>query len=210
MEVPGPRSRPVPANGRTGTRRAPAEWSCEPFIIRFPSLSRWSRALASPAFAQAKISPDETRDTNLRAYTELLRSDLRTEKVAVITEIMQFTEAEDAKFWPVYRAHETALAALNDERMKLIQDYAASFETLSDDAADRITRGALDLQARRNTELAGLLRQAASGTSRQDRRAGAAGGTSIPVDPRPADRGILAARPVTQTRLPSCTSAPLR
>ena len=112
-------------------------------------------ALASPALAQAKMSPDETRDTNLRAYTELLRSDLRTEKIAVITEIMQFTEAEDAKFWPVYRAHETALAALNDERMKLIQDYAATFETLSDDAADRITRGALDLQARRNTELAG-------------------------------------------------------
>jgi len=122
----------------------------------FPVAFALVAALASPAFAQTKpTSPEETRDTNLRAYTELLRSDLRTEKIAVITEIMQFTEEEDAKFWPVYRAHETALAALNDARMKLIQDYAASFETLTDDAADRFTRGALDLQVRRQTELAG-------------------------------------------------------
>lgn len=113
---------------------------------------------ALPAFAQnqapAPLTTDEVRDVNLRAYTELLRADLRTEKVAVITEIMQFTEDEDAKFWPVYRTHETALAALNDERLALIKDYAGNFDALTDDAADRIAKGALDLQQRRQAELA--------------------------------------------------------
>jgi hypothetical protein len=90
-----------------------------------------------------------TREVNLRAYVELLRSDLRSQKVAVITEVMQFTEAEDAKFWPVYREYETELAKINDDRMALIKDYALNYETLTDSAADRLARSALDLEARR-------------------------------------------------------------
>ena len=32
---------------------------------------------------------------NLRAYVELLRADVRAQKVAFITELMEFTDAED-------------------------------------------------------------------------------------------------------------------
>jgi hypothetical protein len=110
---------------------------------------------ASPVLAQAgkTAATEETRDTNLRAYTELLRSDLRTGKIAVITEVMQFTEAEDRQFWPIYREHETALARLNDERLRLIEDYAGNYKALTDEAADRLAKGALDLDARRTVLL---------------------------------------------------------
>src|SRR5690242_7412783 len=50
----------------------------------------------------AKVAnPDDTREANVRAYVELLRSDIRSQKIAIITELMAFTEDEDAKFWPV-------------------------------------------------------------------------------------------------------------
>ena len=81
-------------------------------------------ASPAPALAQQPAKPpaaDDTRDVNLRAYAELLRSDLRAQKVAIITEVMEFTEAEDAKFWPVYREYETALAKINDDRLALIK-----------------------------------------------------------------------------------------
>ena len=138
----------------TGTGRAPSERMRT--FLRHAFFATAIVVAAHPAFAQAPapLTPDEVRDVNLRAYTELLRADLRTQKVAFITEIMQFTEDEDAKFWPIYRAHETALAALNDERMALIKDYATNFEALTDQAADRVAKGALDLQARRQAELA--------------------------------------------------------
>src|SRR3954471_18641253 len=69
-----------------------------------------------PAGAKSGASAaDDARDTNLRAYAELLRSDLRSQHVAIITEVMQFTEPEDAKFWPVYRQYETDLAKINDD-----------------------------------------------------------------------------------------------
>ncbi|HEY7291046.1 MAG TPA: hypothetical protein VH583_14515 [Vicinamibacterales bacterium] len=106
---------------------------------------------ARVASAQAaKPTLEETRETNLAAYAELLRSDLRAQKVAIITDVMQFTDAEDAKFWPVYREYEAELAKVNDDRIALIKDYAANFGNLTDDVADRLAKGALDLEARRN------------------------------------------------------------
>ena len=109
-------------------------------------------AAPAPARAQAAklATPEDTRDTNLLAYAELLRSDLRSQKVAIITEMMQFTEAEDAKFWPVYREYETELAKINDERLALIREYATKYEAITDDVADRLARSALDLEGRRH------------------------------------------------------------
>ncbi len=103
-----------------------------------------------PAQATPTTASDETRETNLRAYVELLRSDLRSQKVAIITEVMQFTEAEDEKFWPVYREYENELAKINDDRIALIKEYAVNYEQLTDPVADKLARGALDLESRRN------------------------------------------------------------
>ena len=125
-------------------------------MVRMPHLtvgvSLMLVLLGSPrlAFAQQTNSATESREANLRAYVELLRSDLRAQKVAVITEVMQFTEAEEEKFWPVYRQYETELAAINDTRMALIKDYAMTYETLTDAAADKLANGALDLESRRH------------------------------------------------------------
>jgi hypothetical protein len=94
---------------------------------------------------------DESRDLNLRAYAELMRSDIRAQAVAIITGIMQFTDQEDAKFWPIYREFETELAKINDERLKVIVEYAASYDTLTDATADRLATAALSLESRRQT-----------------------------------------------------------
>jgi hypothetical protein len=103
--------------------------------------------------ARAQAANADTRDRNLRAYAELLRSDLRAQKVAVITEVMEFTEAEDAAFWPVYREYETELAKINDDRMALIKDYAMGYDALTDATADGFAVRALGLEARRHALL---------------------------------------------------------
>ena len=104
---------------------------------------------ASTASAQTTAA-DATREANLHAYVELLRADLRTEKVAIITEMMQFSEDEDARFWPIYREYDTQLARINDDRIAVIKDYAAAYDKMTDDIADRLARTALDLEARRH------------------------------------------------------------
>lgn len=96
----------------------------------------------------AQVS-DATKSLNLTAYAELLRSDVRAEKIAILTEVMGFTEAEDAKFWPIYREYDSEMAKLGDQRMALIADYARQYETLTDAGADNLAGRALELESQR-------------------------------------------------------------
>ena len=110
--------------------------------------------VATPAQSPAAAaSADKT--LNLAAYVELLRSDLRTSKIAIITEVMGFTEAEDAAFWPIYRAYDAEMTKLGDERIALIKDYAASYSAMTDEKAASLAQAALNLEGRRNAAKAG-------------------------------------------------------
>ena len=106
---------------------------------------------AKPAVKPAAVpaAPD-AREVNLRAYVELLRADVRGQKVAILTEMMDFTEQEDAKFWPIYREYDVELSKINDDRVTLIQEYARNYEKMTDAVADRIASGALGLEGRRH------------------------------------------------------------
>jgi hypothetical protein len=106
---------------------------------------------ASTAFAQSPAASAETenRKLNLTAYAELLRSDVRAEKVAIITEVMEFTDAESAAFWPIFRQYDADLARLGDERVDNIEDYAQHYTEMTDEVADRLALKALDLESRR-------------------------------------------------------------
>ena len=109
----------------------------------------------TPAVAQTKPAPstppaaDQTQTLNLSAYAELLRSDLRTKKIAILTEVMEFTEAEDAVFWPIYREYDAEMTKLGDERVALIAEYAKNYDTLTDEMANKLGTSALDLESRR-------------------------------------------------------------
>ncbi len=104
----------------------------------------------APGAATALAQAADDRDVNLRAYVELLRSDVRSQKVAILTHVMEFTEAEDATFWPIYREYDVELSALNDERVGLIREYAKNYSAMTDEAADRIASSALVLEGKRN------------------------------------------------------------
>jgi hypothetical protein len=108
----------------------------------------------APAHMQSKqTTEDETISLNLSAYAELLRSDVRTQKVAIITEVMGFTEAEDKAFWPIYREYDGEMSKLGDERVALIAEYANAFENITDPVADKLAAKAMDLQTRRNAAM---------------------------------------------------------
>jgi hypothetical protein len=107
-------------------------------------------AAASAAAQTPSPSGDDTKTLNLSAYVELLRSDVRTQKVAIITEVMGFTEKEDAAFWPIYREYDLEMSKLADERVALITEYARTYATLTDPGADALVRKALELEQRRH------------------------------------------------------------
>jgi hypothetical protein len=97
----------------------------------------------------AQPTPEATTTLNLSAYAELLRSDVRTQKVAIITEVMGFTDAEDRAFWPIYREYDAEIAKLGDERVALIEEYARNYDVMTDEVADTLATRAIDLESKR-------------------------------------------------------------
>lgn len=86
---------------------------------------------------------------DVNSFVELLRSDIRTQKVAIIAEAMQFEEPEAAAFWPVHREYENALSEILDGRLELIKEYAANYQSMTDEKAAELATASLELEAAR-------------------------------------------------------------
>ena len=112
--------------------------------------------------------------------------------------MMQFTEAEDAKFWPIYREYESELAKINDDRLALIKEYAVTYDKMTDEVADRLARTALDLEARRHALKAQVLRPVQVRALGEDGGAVSSGRKPDPAASRSADCGVAADHPVTR------------
>jgi hypothetical protein len=63
--------------------------------------------------------------------------------------MMQFSDADDAAFWPIYRDYEVQLSRLNDDRLRLIETYANTYTKLTPTIANDLMSKALDLEGQR-------------------------------------------------------------
>ncbi len=81
----------------------------------------------APAWAQS--------DTD---YIEMERTVLKTERKAVVTDAMQFTDEEAKVFWPLYNEYTAEVYKIQTENLDIILDYAENYETMSDEKADEL------------------------------------------------------------------------
>ena len=66
---------------------------------------------------------------------DIVKEKVRTDKKLFIATNMQLTESEAKAFWPIYEGYQSKLDKLVDRKGKLIEKFAANYETLSDDMA---------------------------------------------------------------------------
>ena len=91
-------------------------------------------ARAQDADARPATSPSIDAG-NLRAFIELARSDLKTQKTFIIAQNIQFTDDEAAEFWPLHNEYSLALNQLLDERLRLLNEYVGIYKTMTDQQA---------------------------------------------------------------------------
>jgi hypothetical protein len=77
---------------------------------------------------------------------EILREKVRADKKLLVAQSMQLTEEEGKVFWPIYDAYQAEKSKLADRRIKVIEDYAANFQTLSDDVAKDLVDRSIGIQ----------------------------------------------------------------
>jgi hypothetical protein len=115
-----------------------------PLVI---ALSLSGKQTASAAQAASAATSDE--EANLKAYETLLRSDVNAQREPVVKEIMNLSDSDGAKFWPVYHEYEAERAKLDQAEAQLLTNYAKNYQTTSDHDADQMMSKEFELEAQR-------------------------------------------------------------
>ena len=104
--------------------------------MKIASLAAALAVVALPVVSFAQAAP--TGD-NVKVDEQIILRQVMTDKRAVYAQNLELTEAESRAFWPIYDEYEGKAKKLNDEFLKLVDDYAAKFGSITDeDAAVRI------------------------------------------------------------------------
>ena len=85
----------------------------------------------------------------LDSYIEMARSDLKTQKTALIAQAVPLTDSESAVFWPLYRKYDLDFNRLSDERVAIIKDYAANYTGMSEAKAKELADRTLAWEQKR-------------------------------------------------------------
>ena len=119
-----------------------------------PAVQAQDKPASQAAPAKASSSGASAEDQNIKEYITLLRKDVRSQKSAVMNQMMQLDTDQSAKFWPIYRDYDAELTKLNDMRVANIADYAKSYINLTDAKADELVHNAMSYQKQRAELLA--------------------------------------------------------
>ena len=79
-------------------------------------------------------------------FIQLLKSDVQSDKIAIITEVMAFTDQQSEVFWPIYNDFSHELSKLGDKRIANIKDFAANYDSLTDKKANELIKNSFDFQ----------------------------------------------------------------
>lgn len=78
-------------------------------------------------------------------YMELIRSDIKADRVALVTEAMALSQAHADIFWPIYREYEFEQSKLGDVKIGLIKTYAEGYMSMTDELAKELMEDVFDL-----------------------------------------------------------------
>jgi hypothetical protein len=81
------------------------------------------------SFATAQDTSD-----NMQILIEKIKAD----KKLLVAENMQLSEAEAKKFWPVYQQFQDELYILRVRSLKLIENYADNYKSMTNDVAKKL------------------------------------------------------------------------
>jgi Spy/CpxP family protein refolding chaperone len=86
--------------------------------------------------AQQAAAPSTVSDQDIR----LLRKDLRSTHKQIIAANLELTDSEAQTFWPLFDQYTAEQTKINDTKLAVIKDYAANYQTLTDNQAQALVK----------------------------------------------------------------------
>jgi hypothetical protein len=92
------------------------------------------------------ISTAASAQTALDDQIALARQSAYTDRQIVLQANMRVTPEESAEFWPAWKQYRAAVSANSDRSLALIKDFAANFESMTDQKANELMTDYFSIQ----------------------------------------------------------------
>jgi Spy/CpxP family protein refolding chaperone len=99
---------------------------------------------ALPVLAQAQ-------DAGLATDEQILLKQVMTDRKSVYASNLKLTEAESAKFWPIYDEYEAKVKKVNDRFLANLNRFVENYETLSESDAAEVLKEKMAIEKERET-----------------------------------------------------------
>lgn len=108
-------------------------------------------ALLTPALGLAADKPVvNEKFSDLEPAIQMLRQEVGKDRRALVKANMLLTNSEAARFWPIYDEYRAEMNKIGDKRVKLITDFAANRDSMSEDEGMRLLKERLDIEKEKN------------------------------------------------------------
>lgn len=97
---------------------------------------------ALPVLAQAQ-------DAGLATDEQILLKQVMTDRKAVYANNLKLTEAESAKFWPIYDAYEAEVKKVNDRFLANLNRFVEHYDSLSEKDATEVLKEKMAIEKER-------------------------------------------------------------
>ncbi len=84
--------------------------------------------------------------TALDDQIALARQSAHTDRQVIIMGNMSFSSDESAEFWPAWKQYRAAVSANSDRTLALIKDFAANYESMTDQKASELMTDSFSIQ----------------------------------------------------------------
>jgi hypothetical protein len=131
----------------------------EPTFLSVPRRSKSLLCLAAlcsligPIASLAADAPPPMNEkfTDLEPSIKMLRAEFGQDRRDIVASAMLLTPSEGEKFWPLYDEYRAAQHKVGDRKLKLISDFIAHRESMSEDQAEKLTEEALAVEKKRTS-----------------------------------------------------------
>lgn len=100
-------------------------------------------ACTLPVAAQAQVNPSLSE---FNSAVEEVRTLVQTERKLIVSQGLGLAPEQAAAFWPVYDSYAAEVKEIGNLRVKVITDFAASYDNLDDDTASQLLSDMLKFQ----------------------------------------------------------------
>jgi hypothetical protein len=115
-------------------------------VVIFGAIAAAALTNPIPSIAADVPPPENEKLTDVDQAIKQMRAEVGQNRRDIVAASMLLTPAEGQSFWPLYDQYRAEQHKLGDKKLRLIKDFAATRETMTDEQAEKLRNEAFAIE----------------------------------------------------------------